>query len=183
LIDEYAGGMKDGVPLLAVALSGPSGGFLPAMLPEKSIRLPKLTDKEGNETADFKYPTLSKTPTDIRLLPLDIDASREIGFMLGAGIVVYGETADLLDQAIACSQFYQRESCGKCVPCRLGSRKIVDMAQQLANTKSPESIVPQFIDHANLLSRIMRTTSICGLGQVASEPFRTYLRYFHTNDR
>jgi NADH:ubiquinone oxidoreductase subunit F (NADH-binding) len=117
------------------------------------------------------------------LLPLDIDASREIGFMLGAGIVVYGETADLLDQAIACSQFYQRESCGKCVPCRLGSRKIVDMAQQLANTKSPESIVPQFIDHANLLSRIMRTTSICGLGQVASEPFRTYLRYFHTNDR
>jgi len=183
LIDEYAGGMKDGVPLLAVALSGPSGGFLPAMLPEKSIRLPKLTDKEGNETADFKYPALSKTPTDIRLLPLDIDASREIGFMLGAGIVVYGETADLLDQAIACSQFYQRESCGKCVPCRLGSRKIVDMAQQLANTKSPESIVPQFIDHANLLSRIMRTTSICGLGQVASEPFRTYLRYFHTNDR
>ena len=183
LIDDYAGGMKDGVPLLAVALSGPSGGFLPAMLPEKSIRLPKLTDKEGNETADFKYPALSKTPTDIRLLPLDIDASREIGFMLGAGIVVYGETADLLDQAIACSQFYQRESCGKCVPCRLGSRKIVDMAQQLANTKSPESIVPQFIDHANLLSRIMRTTSICGLGQVASEPFRTYLRYFHTNDR
>ena len=183
LIDDYAGGMKDGVPLLAVALSGPSGGFLPAMLPEKSIRLPKLTDKEGKETADFKYPALSKTPTDIRLLPLDIDASREIGFMLGAGIVVYGETADLLDQAIACSQFYQRESCGKCVPCRLGSRKIVDMAQQLANTKSPESIVPQFIDHANLLSRIMRTTSICGLGQVASEPFRTYLRYFHTNDR
>ena len=183
LIDDYAGGMKDGVPLLAVALSGPSGGFLPAVLPEKSIRLPKITDKEGKETADFKYPALSNTPTDIRLLPLDIDASREIGFMLGAGIVVYGATADLLDQAIACSQFYQRESCGKCVPCRLGSRKIVDMAQQLANAKSPESIVPQFIDHANLLSSIMRTTSICGLGQVASEPFRTYLRYFHPNDR
>jgi NADH:ubiquinone oxidoreductase subunit F (NADH-binding) len=183
LIDEYAGGMKDGVPLLAVALSGPSGGFLPAMLPENSINRPKIKDKKGNETADFMYPALSKPPTDIRLLPLDIGASREMKFMLGAGIVVYGATADLLDQAIACSQFYQRESCGKCVPCRLGSRKIVDMAQQLANTKSPESIVPQFIDHANLLSRIMRTTSICGLGQVASEPFRTYLRYFHTNDR
>jgi NADH:ubiquinone oxidoreductase subunit F (NADH-binding) len=175
--------MKDGIPLLAVALSGPSGGFLPAMLPDKAIRLPKILDKEGNETAEFKYPTISKTPTDIRLLPLDVDASREIGFMLGAGIVVYGTTADLLDQAIACSQFYHRLSCGMCVPCRLGSRKIVDMAQQLASSQTDQNLVPQFVDHANLLSRIMRTTSICGLGQVASEPFRTYLRYFHPTNR
>jgi len=123
---------------------------------------------------------ISKTaPTDIKLLPLDVDASREIGYMLGAGIVVYGQTADLLDQAISCSQFYQRESCGKCVPCRLGSRKIVDMAQQLADSDQADQLVEGFVDHANLLSRIMRTTSICGLGQVASEPFRTYLRFFY----
>jgi formate dehydrogenase/bidirectional [NiFe] hydrogenase diaphorase subunit len=179
LIDEYAGGMKDGVPLLAVALSGPSGGFLPAMLPEKSIRIPKVMDKEGKETDAFKYPTITAAPTDIKLLPLDVDASREIGYMLGAGIVVYGQTADLLDQAISCSQFYQRESCGKCVPCRLGSRKIVDMAQQLADSEQADKLVEGFVDHANLLSRIMRTTSICGLGQVASEPFRTYLRFFY----
>ena len=103
--------------------------------------------------------------------------------MLGAGIVVYGANADLLDQAISCSQFYQRESCGKCVPCRLGSRKIVDMAQQLADAENPSVLVPQFVDHANLLSRIMRTTSICGLGQVASEPLRTYLRFFYSTNR
>ena len=179
LIDDYAGGMKDGVALLAVALSGPSGGFLPAMLPEKSIRFPKVLDKDGNETPSYKYPNISTSPTDIRLLPLDIEASREIGFMLGAGIVVYGSNTDLLDQAIACSEFYQRESCGKCVPCRLGSRKIVDMAQQLVGAKDPGSLVPELIENANLLSRIMRTTSICGLGQVASEPLRTYLKYFH----
>lgn len=183
LIEEYAGGMKDGVALLAVALSGPSGGFLPAMLPDKAIRFPKVLDKEGKETDVFKFPSLSKSPTDIRLLPLDVDASREIGFMLGAGIVVYGANADLLDQAISCSQFYQRESCGKCVPCRLGSRKIVDMAQQLADAENPSVLVPQFVDHANLLSRIMRTTSICGLGQVASEPLRTYLRFFYSTNR
>jgi formate dehydrogenase/bidirectional [NiFe] hydrogenase diaphorase subunit len=183
LIDEYAGGMKDGVALLAVALSGPSGGFLPAMLPEKAIRLPKVLDKEGKETDVFKYPNLSKCPTDIRHLPLDVDASREIGFMLGAGIVVYGTQTDLLDQAIACSQFYQRESCGKCVPCRLGSRKIVDMAQQLRDSDNPAGLVGEFVDHANLLSRIMRTTSICGLGQVASEPLRTYLRFFHPTNK
>jgi NADH:ubiquinone oxidoreductase subunit F (NADH-binding) len=183
LIDDYAGGMKDGIPLLAVALSGPSGGFLPAILPEKSIRIPKVLDKEGKETDAFKYPTITKAPTDIKLLPLDVDASREIGYMLGAGIVVYGKTADLLDQAVSCSQFYQRESCGKCVPCRLGSRKIVDMAQQLARSAQPDELVSGFVDHANLLSRIMRTTSICGLGQVASEPFRTYLKFFYQNNK
>jgi NADH:ubiquinone oxidoreductase subunit F (NADH-binding) len=160
------------------------------MLPEKSVRFPKKLDAEGLETAELKYPWLVGVPTDIRGLPLDIEASREIGFMLGAGIVVYGVGSDLLDQAIACSSFYQRESCGKCVPCRLGARKIVDMAvryrdevRSTVGTVSEghrQEIVGELIDQANLLSRIMRTTSICGLGQVASEPLRTYLRYFHS---
>lgn len=190
LIEDVAGGMRDGKELLAVALSGPSGGFLPALLPEKSIRFPKKLDAQGMETSEPKYPWLMGIPTDIRGLPLDIDASREIGFMLGAGIVVYGVGADLLDQAISCSSFYQRESCGKCVPCRLGSRKIVDMAIRYrdevrsaagsASESHRQEIVGELIEHANLLSRIMRTTSICGLGQVASEPLRTYLRYFHS---
>jgi len=183
LIDHFAGGMRDGMTLQAVALSGPSGGFLPSLLPDRSIRFPKKVDRDGNETTEFKYPSLTSAPTDIRLLPLDIDASREIGFMLGAGIVVYGSNADMLDQAIACSRFYQRESCGKCVPCRIGSRKIVDMAEQLGSDPKAASLVPQFADHANLLSRIMKTTSICGLGQVASEPLRTYLRFFHSSKR
>ncbi len=184
LIEHYAGGVRNGAALQAVALSGPSGGFLPAQLPERAIRSPKKLDRDGNETAELKYPLLSSAPFDIRLLPLDIEASREIGFMLGAGIVIYDASADMLDQAIACSRFYQRESCGKCVPCRLGSRKMVDMAEQLAAyDSSSRSLGPQFIEHANLLSRIMKTTSICGLGQVASEPLRTYLRYFHSSTR
>jgi len=190
LIDEYAGGMKGGVGLLAVALSGPSGGFLPAMLPERSIRLVKKFDAQGGETSELKYPMLVGVPTDIRNLPLDIEASREIGFMLGAGIVVYGVGSDMLDQAIACSSFYQRESCGKCVPCRLGSRKLVDMAVALSeevkgkpsvsDSGKHQEFVAELVENANVLSRIMRTTSICGLGQVASEPFRTYLKFFHS---
>ena len=114
LIDDFAGGMKDGCALQAVALSGPSGGFLPAWLPKGSIRSPKKTDKDGKETAELKFPNLVGDLIDVRHLPLDLNAGREIGFMLGAGLVVYGEHADMLDQAIACSRFYQRESCGKC---------------------------------------------------------------------
>ena len=177
LIDEYAGGMKDGCALQAVALSGPSGGFLPAWLPKGSIRSPKKMDRDGNETEELKFPTLAGEPTDVRLLPLDLNAGREIGFMLGAGLVVYGEKADMLDQAIACSRFYQRESCGKCVPCRLGSRKMVDIAESLLQSDSTDD--PTELENTvRVLSRIMETTSICGLGQVASNPLRSYLRYF-----
>ena len=178
LIDDYAGGMKDGCALQAVALSGPSGGFLPAWLPKGSIRSPKKMDKEGKPTQELKYPNLVGDPIDVRCLPLDLNAGREIGFMLGAGLVVYGEHSDMLDQAIACSRFYQRESCGKCVPCRLGSRKMVDIAEQLlqAHSASDPAELKKMVD---TLSGIMETTSICGLGQVASNPLKSYLKYFY----
>ncbi len=177
LIDDYAGGMKDGCDLQAVALSGPSGGFLPAWLPQGTIRSPRKTDKDGKETEELKFPKLVGDTIDVRHLPLDLNAGREIGFMLGAGLVVYGEHADMLDQAIACSRFYQRESCGKCVPCRLGSRKIVDMAESLLKPTST-SDPAELENTVKVLSRIMETTSICGLGQVASNPLKSYLRFF-----
>ncbi len=177
LIEDYAGGMKDGCALQAVALSGPSGGFLPAWLPKGSIRSPKKTDKDGKETEELKFPKLVGETIDVRHLPLDLNSGREIGFMLGAGLVVYGEHADMLDQAIACSRFYQRESCGKCVPCRLGSRKMVDMAESLLNATSA-SDPTELENTVKVLSRIMETTSICGLGQVASNPLKSYLRFF-----
>ena len=177
LIDDFAGGMKNGCSLQAVALSGPSGGFLPAWLPKGSIRSPKKTDRDGKETEELKFPNLVGDEIDVRHLPLDLNAAREIGFMLGAGLVVYGEHADMLDQAIACSRFYQRESCGKCVPCRLGSRKMVDIAESLLKAKST-SDPAELENTVKVLSRIMETTSICGLGQVASNPLKSYLRFF-----
>jgi NADH:ubiquinone oxidoreductase subunit F (NADH-binding) len=179
LIDDYAGGMKHGCALQAVALSGPSGGFLPALLPKGLVRCPKKIGEDGKPTQEPKYPNLVGDTVDVRHLPLDLNAGREIGFMLGAGIVVYGEHADMLDQAIACSRFYQRESCGKCVPCRLGSRKIVDIAESLLNAKG-SSDPAELEDVVNTLSRIMEQTSICGLGQVASNPLKSYLQYFWT---
>ena len=179
LIDDFAGGMKDGMKLQAVALSGPSGGFLPAVLPKDSIRSPKKTDRDGRELDELKYPQLVGDAIDVRLLPLDLNASREIGFMLGGGLIVYGESADMLDQAIACSRFYQKESCGKCVPCRIGSRKLVDMAEFLG-IDAERAIESGIEGTVKTLVRIMETTSICGLGQVAGNPLRSYLKYFQS---
>lgn len=145
-----AGGLRDGQRLKALAPSGPSGGFLPARLP-----LEKLPP--GIPSADLLD------------LPLDHATLGSLGYMLGGACVVYGDRADLLEQALNCTQFFRNESCGKCVPCRLGSQKLVD----ILGAPRPDSlpVIPE-------LAEAMRLTSICGLGQVAANPITSLLRYF-----
>ena len=167
LIDDYAGGMRKGKQLKAFAPSGPSGGFLPARLPVSSLR---------SGFAE-KLPA-GKKEYDLLDWPLDIGVSRQMGLMLGAGMVVYADDADLVDQAWACSRFYRDESCGKCVPCRIGSQKLTEMLSQIKNR---EFDVDRLADTSLLveeLGQTMAITSICGLGQVASAPIRSLFKFF-----
>lgn len=168
LIDRYAGGMRPGVALAAVALSGPSGGLWPADVPvsQLSRRFVESYVPPGVETID------------IRDFPLDINVSRALGFMLGAGIVVYGNQADLFAEALACSRFFRNESCGKCVPCRIGSHKITAMAEQIYQGQLAAGQLPVVHQTMADVGDVMEATSICGLGQVASNPVRNLLRFF-----
>ena len=117
LIDKHCGGMRDGKEIAAVALSGPSGGLLPAKIPVKFLSK-RFVDKNVPEGV---------TEISVRDLPLDINVSRAVGYMVGAGMVVYAEGCNVLAEAVANSRFYRNESCGKCVPCRIGSEKITEM--------------------------------------------------------
>ena len=111
---------------------------------------------------------------DILDLPLDPSLLQPFpDFMLGAAFVVYGDDADMLVEALNCVEFYRNESCGKCVPCRLGTQKMVDMIGDLLAGKRHD-------DLATLedLAQTMLLTAICGLGQIAANPLRTVLRYF-----
>ncbi len=168
LIDDYCGGMAAGKEIVAVALSGPSGGLVPAIIPVKllSSGFVKACVPEG------------LTEFDIRQLPLDINISRTIGLMIGAGLVVYGTGANVIAEAVACSLFFSRESCGKCVPCRLGSQKITEIGKQLLRGELTKSQLPVVRNIALELSQVMTASSICGLGQVASNPVRSILNYF-----
>ncbi len=98
--------------------------------------------------------------------------------MIGAGIVVYGTGTDVVAEATAMSRFFQRESCGKCVPCRLGSQKITHIGEQLLNGEVHRDNLPILQSTAVGLSDVMRVASICGLGVVASNPVRSLLDYF-----
>jgi NADH:ubiquinone oxidoreductase subunit F (NADH-binding) len=84
----------------------------------------------------------------------------------------------MLDMALNAVRFYRNESCGKCVPCRMGSQKMTDLLVRWTQGAVPE---PQYrADLALLddLSQAMSQTSICGLGQIAPAPIQSVLKHF-----
>ena len=149
-----AGGVIGGDDALkAVATSGPSGGFVPRWL------------------ADAKDPAKK---TDLLDVPLDIDAYRGLRLALGAGIVVYGADADLAAVAVNATEFFRNESCGKCVPCRVGSQKLVEIGTELLRGADPKKHGATVRE----LERALEQTAICALGPSAAKPLATLLRYF-----
>jgi formate dehydrogenase beta subunit len=101
-------------------------------------------------------------------VPLDFDTLAEAGSMLGSGaLVVMAEGTDLLAAATNVLRFFRDESCGKCVPCRVGSSKAHRiLSELLADGGGPADVDGRVIQ----LEETLRKTSICGLGQVALGP-------------
>ena len=104
---------------------------------------------------------------------LDFAPVSNAGSMLGSGaIVVVAEGTDLLAAATNVLRFFRNESCGKCVPCRVGSTK----AHTILRTCSPAAAGRARDDRIVQLEETMRQTSICGLGQVALGPVVSVVR-------
>jgi len=110
-------------------------------------------------------------------VPLDFDTLASAGSMLGSGaLVVLAEGTDLLAAATNVLRFFRDESCGKCVPCRVGSSKAHRiLTEQLAAGAAPDGTYQQD-DQVTRLEEAMRRASICGLGQVALGPVMSVLR-------
>jgi NADH:ubiquinone oxidoreductase subunit F (NADH-binding) len=101
-------------------------------------------------------------------VPLDFNPLAEAGSMLGSGaLVVMAEGTDLLAAATNVLRFFRDESCGKCVPCRVGSTKAhAILADLVESGGGPDDVDDRIVE----LEATMRLTSICGLGQVALGP-------------
>jgi len=120
-------------------------------------------------------PSSGYLPASMADLPLDWNALADAGSMVGSGaIVVCAEGRCMLDMALNAVRFYRNESCGKCVPCRAGSQKMVEMLTGWTEGRASESD-PQLLDE---LSNAMRLTSICGLGQIVPAPIQSVLKHF-----
>jgi NADH-quinone oxidoreductase subunit F len=109
-------------------------------------------------------------------LPLTFEATRAAGATLGSGVImVFDETADLVDTLRRIAQFFRDESCGQCVPCRVGSVRQEELLARLAagsRVRSREEELALLRE----IGQTMRDASICGLGQTASSAIESALR-------
>ena len=120
-------------------------------------------------------PSSGYLPASMVDLPLDWNAVAAAGSMVGSGaIVVCAEGRCMLDMALNAVRFYRNESCGKCVPCRMGSQKMVEMLTGWTEGRSSDGD-RQLLEE---LSSAMKLTSICGLGQVVPVPIASVLKHF-----
>ncbi len=107
--------------------------------------------------------------------PLDFKSMSAAGTMLGSGaIVILDESRCILDMALNTVTFFRNESCGKCVPCRMGSSKMTDILTGWTHGKGTAADLDLIAE----LSETMKQTSICGLGQFVPYPILTALQNF-----
>jgi NADH-quinone oxidoreductase subunit F len=108
--------------------------------------------------------------------PLTFEGTRAIGATLGSGVVmVFDETADLIGTLRRIAQFFRDESCGQCVPCRIGSVRQEELLARLAAGSTARPREEELV-LLREIGQAMRDASICGLGQTASSAIESALR-------
>jgi len=114
-------------------------------------------------------------PASLVDTPLEFQALANIGSMLGSGAVVaVADQVCMLDLTLNVVKFFRQESCGKCVPCRTGSEKLVQTLERIAREGGSSGD----LDTIHELAETMQLTSICGLGQAAPLPITSVVRHF-----
>jgi NADH:ubiquinone oxidoreductase subunit F (NADH-binding)/(2Fe-2S) ferredoxin/Pyruvate/2-oxoacid:ferredoxin oxidoreductase delta subunit len=115
-------------------------------------------------------------PEELLDLQVDYEQLTQAGSMMGSGgLVVVDEDNCMVDMAKYFLAFTQEESCGKCTPCREGTKQMLEILIRISEGKGTEEDLPLLED----LSEFVIDTSLCGLGLSAPNPVLTSLRYFH----
>jgi len=117
-------------------------------------------------------------------IPTDYEALRKFGTIMGSGgLVVVDETTCMVDFAKFFMEFIQSESCGKCIPCREGTRRMLEILQAITRPRRKENGTDallrfQGIMYLKELGETIKKTSLCGLGQTAPNPVLSTLQWF-----
>jgi NADH:ubiquinone oxidoreductase subunit F (NADH-binding) len=108
-------------------------------------------------------------------VPLDFEAVARAGSMLGSGaVVVAAEGTDMRALAANVVRFFRNESCGECVPCRVGTQKAVEILERAQTGRGDRTELDVLPD----LGETLQQTSLCGLGQVALNPILSVLKHW-----
>jgi bidirectional [NiFe] hydrogenase diaphorase subunit len=107
--------------------------------------------------------------------PVDYESLQSLGTIMGSGgMVVMDDTTDMVDIARFFMAFSREESCGKCVPCRAGTVQLDNLLEQILDRRA----TPEDLEQLESLCRMVKDTSLCGLGQGAPRPVLSTLRHF-----
>ena len=182
--DEYAGiGTKRGKGTKIFSLVGKINNTGLVEVP-MGITLREIIEDIGGGIPDGKRfkavqtggPSGGCIPEEHLDLPVDYESLTEVGSIMGSGgMIVMDETTCMVDVAHYFLSFTQEESCGKCTPCRVGTRQMVNILERIKRGEGS----PEDLKQLEELAESVKLTSLCGLGQTAPNPVLTTLRYFH----
>ncbi len=151
VIFDIAGGIPNNKKFKAVQIGGPSGGCI----------------------------------TEVNLeIPIEYESLIEVGAMMGSGgLVVMDEDNCMVDVAKFFMNFIQRESCGKCIPCREGTRRMLEILEDITHKplhNNQHEALRRFkgVTQLEKLGKIIKETSLCGLGQTAPNPVLSTIKWF-----
>lgn len=114
-------------------------------------------------------------PATMLNLPIDYDSLTAAGAIMGSGgLIIMDENTCMVDLAKFFLTFTQSESCGRCVPCRLGTKRMLEILQRITEGTGALSD----LDSLKELAPMIKDASLCGLGQTAPNPVLTTLNYF-----
>ncbi len=127
------------------------------------------------KAAQIGGPSGGCLPAEHLDVPMDYESLTSLGAIVGSGgLVVADEDTCMVDFARYFMNFTQEESCGKCVPCRIGTKAMLTTLERICAGNGE----PSDIDYLMELAEVVKNSSLCGLGQTAPNPVLTTLRYF-----
>ncbi len=134
-----------------------------------------VPNKRKFKAAQLGGPSGGCLPEEKLDTPTDYEALMEVGAIMGSGgLIVMDETTCMVDMARFFMDFCQDESCGKCTPCREGTRQVLNILTRITKGEGR----PEDIDLLEELGPTIKDSALCGLGQTAPNPVLTTLRYF-----
>ncbi len=108
-------------------------------------------------------------------VPLDYESLTQLGAIMGSGgLIVMDEDTCMVDVARYFLEFVQEESCGKCVPCRVGTKRMLEILERICSGKGELSDIDTLVELGNQI----KDTALCGLGQTAPNPVLSTIRHF-----
>jgi NADH-quinone oxidoreductase subunit F len=127
------------------------------------------------KAAQIGGPSGGCIPREYLNVPVDYESLQELGAIMGSGgLIVMDEDTCMVDMARFFLDFVQDESCGKCVPCRIGTKRMLEIVDRICKGQGEEGDVEKLI----ALGQQIKDTALCGLGQTAPNPVLSAIRHF-----